>query len=267
MFHPAHRASTIRLAASLILFFAIGSAREAGAVSLAYEGFGYISAQPLPTMAGGVGWGAPWTGSFLMVDQPPTLSHPSALTSTGDALFNPAEGEAFRPFAAPLVNAVNDLWVSFQEESVALGSGALFDLQISSGTTSDITVSKDALGAITLNGLAAGSSAGIMSVDFFVLQLAQFGGGISVINLFVNPGLVLGAPNASFAIASGIFANQVYYISNPGQLLDEIRVGTKLGDVAAAAAPEPATFTMLAGALLVQFAARTRRLRRKGCAA
>jgi hypothetical protein len=249
-----------RLAVSLLFFLAIGLAREAAAVGLAYEGFQYVAAQPLPTMAGGFGW-APggWTGSLLMVDQPPTLSYPTALGSTGDALLNPEEGEAFRPFAALFNNMANDVWLSFQEETLAIGSGALLDLQLLGSAIPDIAVYKDAIGAITLNGIAAGFSAGIGSVDFFVLQLAQFSGGVSVVNLFVDPGAVLGPPSASFAIPTAIFANQIYYVSNPGQLLDEIRVGTTLGDVAAAV-PEPSTFAMLAGALLLQFAASARRL-------
>ena len=262
----ACRASTFRLAASLVLFFAIGPAREAAASPLVYEGFQYLPGQPLPTMAGGPGWGAGWTGSSLMVDQPPTLSYPTALPSTGDALLNPAVGEAFRPFAAPLNNAGSDLWLSFQEESLVAGSGAFVDLQISSSSVTDISLNKDGGGAISLNGIAAGSSTGVGNVDFFVLQLAQFSGGSTLVNLFVDPGSTLGLPSASFAIPSVVLANQFYYRSDAGQLLDEIRVGTTPFDVAAV--PEPSSFTMLAGALLLlPFAASIRRLLRKSSVA
>src|ERR1039457_6825369 len=131
----AHRASMYSLVGSLvILLFALGPARVATASPLAYEGFQYVAGQTLPTMAGPFGWAAgPWTGSGLMVDQPPTLSYPSALPSSGDALYNPSAGEAWRYFAAPYNNAGNDLWISFQEETPAAGSGAFVDILPVSG--------------------------------------------------------------------------------------------------------------------------------------
>ena len=71
----AHRASMYSFVGSLvILLCAIGPARVATASPLAYEGFQYVAGQTLPTMAGPFGWASgPWTGSGLMVDQPPTL--------------------------------------------------------------------------------------------------------------------------------------------------------------------------------------------------
>src|ERR1035441_2259111 len=126
----AHGASTDRLVGSLvILFFSIVLAREATAGPLAYEGFQYAPALPLPVMAGGFGWApGPWTGSSQMVDQPPTLSYPTALPSSGDALLNTAPGEAWRYFVAPFNNAVSDLWISFQEESTAAAPDAFVDI-------------------------------------------------------------------------------------------------------------------------------------------
>ena len=252
-------ASTRRLAAPLVFFLALGLAREATAIPLAYEGFNYLVNQPLPTMNGGTGW-APgfWTQiSGGMVDQPPTLSYPSALPSTGQALLTLGSGAASRPFAAPFSNAGSDLWFSF-EELTAIGAvpGALVDIRQPTAVLPDITVNKDSSGAITLNGLAAGFSAGVGSVDFFVLQLAQFTGGGTLVNLYVDPGAVLGLPSASVVIAGPAFqAAEFDYQSNAGQVLDEIRVGTTVSDIAAV--PEPATFTLLAGALLLlPFAAR-----------
>jgi hypothetical protein len=233
----------------------MGLAREAAASSLAYEGFQYLPGQPLPTMATGTGWGAGWTGSLQMVDQPPSLSYPWALPPMGDALLNPAPGEAFRPFIAPFNNSASDLWISFEEESLGAGSGSFVDLQLTGSAISDIAVNKDALGALTLNGAAAGLSAGPGNVDLFVLQLAQFGGGVTMVNLFVDPGPVLGAPSASFTVSSILHLNQFYFRTDPNQLLDEIRVGTTLQDVAATAVPEPSAFALLAFALL-PFAAR-----------
>ncbi|MFZ0829316.1 MAG: hypothetical protein WAO02_18040 [Verrucomicrobiia bacterium] len=252
-------ASTRHLAAPLVLFLALGLAREAAASSLAYEGFNYLVNQPLPTMNGGTGW-APgvWTQlSGGMVDQPPSLSYPSALPSSGDALMTLATGSASRSFAAPFSNAGSDLWFSF-EELTAIGAvpGALVDIRQPTAVLPDIAVNKDSSGAITLNGIAAGSSAGVGFVDFFVLQLVQFGGGNTLVNLYVDPGAVLGPPSASVMVAGPAFQAQEFdYQANAGQKLDEIRVGTTVSDIAAV--PEPATFTLLAGALLLlPFAAR-----------
>jgi hypothetical protein len=209
--------------------------------------------QPLPTMNGGTGW-APgfWTqNSGGMVDQGPTLSYPSALPSNGDALLTLATGAASRPFAAPFSNAGSDLWISFQELT-AIGAvpGALVDIRQPTAVLPDITVNKDSSGAITLNGLAAGFSAGVGSVDFFVLQLAQFSGGGTLVNLYVDPGAVLGPPSASVVIAGPAFQAQEFdYQSNAGQKLDEIRLGTAVSDIAAV--PEPSTFAMLGAAMLL----------------
>ena len=115
----------------IILMIALGLAREAAAIRFYDEGFQYFPGQTLPTMPGGIGW-APgtWKGSAQMVDQPPTLSYPFALPSSGDALYSPAPGEAFRSFGAPYNNAASDLWMSFQEETAFAGSGTF--VQISS---------------------------------------------------------------------------------------------------------------------------------------
>jgi hypothetical protein len=223
----------------VILLFAILPVRQAAASPLAYEGFQYVAGQTLPTMAGPYGWApGPWTGSSLMVDQPPTLSYPAALPSTGDALYNPAAGEAWRNFLVSWDNSLNDLWISFQEETPAAGSGAFVDILPVSGP--DIQVNKTGGGAITLNGLAAGSSAGVGNVDFFVLQFVRFSGGVTWVNLWLNPAPVLTAvPSASFPIPSVVQIQQFYYRTDPGQLLDEIRVGTTPQDVAAVTVGAP----------------------------
>ena len=240
VFHLAHRAAPYRLVGSLVILLrAIGPAREAVASLLAYEGFQYAPPLQLPFMAGGFGWAlGPWTGSSQMGDQPPTLSYPTALPSSGDALLNTAPGEAWRYFVASFNNAGNDLWISFQEESTAAAPGAFVDIVPSSGI--DIQVNKNGLGAITLNGVAAGFSAGVGNVDFFLLQLVQFSGGVTwVNNLWLNPGAGFGPPSASFPIPLVFQAHQFYYRSNLGEYLDEIRVGTTPQDVAAVTVGAP----------------------------
>jgi hypothetical protein len=232
---PMLRAKVARCQAVkfLIVLMAMVAAREASAGLLAYEGFQYVPGQPLPSMIGGIGWApGPWTGSSQMADQPPSLSYPTALPSTGDALVNPAPGEAWRYFAAPINNAGNDIWISFQQLSTTAAPGAFVDIIPLTGP--DIQVNKDGFGAITLNGLAAGLSSGFGNIDFFVVQIRRFGGGLSMVNLYLNPGVVLGPPNASFPIPLVVQANQFYYRSLMGEYLDEIRVGTTPQDVAAA---------------------------------
>jgi len=235
LFHLPHRAAPHRRPASLvILLLALASAREAAALPLAHEGFQYFPAQPLPTMVGGFGWApGPWTGSSQMVDTPPTLSYPSALPSSGDALFNPAAGEAWRYFGWPFNNAGNDLWFSFQQETAAPGSGAFVDILPLSG--GDIRVNKDAAGNITLNGVPAGISAGVGKVDFFLVQVVQFNGFLTVVNLYLDPGAALGPPSATFSTTMVFQANEFYFRTDPGQWLDEIWVGTTPQDVSEAA--------------------------------
>ena len=235
-FHMPHRASTYRAVGSLaILLFAIGPAREAAALPLVYEGFRYVPGKTLPTMSGGFGWAAgTWTGSGQMVDTPPTLSYPTGLPSAGDALLNPAAGEAFRNFWMPLNNAGSDLWISFQEETAAAAGGASVVIFPLSG--SDIQVDKNGLGAITLNGNAAGFSAGVGQVDFFLVQVAKFSGGVTVVNLYLNPGAVFGPPSATFSTTMVFLANEFYFRTDPLQWLDEIRVGTTSQDVSQASA-------------------------------
>jgi hypothetical protein len=246
---------------ALVFCLALGLAREAAAIPLAYEGFQYVANQPLPTMNGGTGW-APgfWTQlSGAMFDQPPSLSYPSALPSNGDALLTTVAGTASRSFAGPFSNAGSDLWFSF-EELTAIGAvpGALVDIRQPTAVLPDITVNKDSSGAITLNGIAAGLSAGVGFVDFFVVQVVQFSGGSSLVNLYLDPGAILGPPSASVVIAGPAFqAAEFDYQANAGQELDEIRVGTAVSDIAAV--PEPSTFTLLAGALLPLAFARVKR--------
>lgn len=252
---------TYPLATLIAILLVAGPAREAAAVPLAYEGFQYLPNQPLPTMGGGIGWAGPWIPlSGAMVDQPPSLNYPSAPPSTGDALMTLGTGAAFRPFAAPFNNASSDLWISFEElTSVGAVPGATVDIQPVAALP-NITVNKDAGGNVFLNGILAGPSVGVGFVDFFVLQLVQWNGADTLVNLYLDPGAILGPPSASIVLPGPMFQTmQFNYQANAGQLLDEIRMGTTVMDVAAV--PEPDTFTLLTGALLLLllFAARSGR--------
>jgi len=248
----AHSVAMFPLAASLAVLFAIGPARETAASILAYEGFNYVANQPLATMSGGFGWApGPWTQlSGGMVDQPPTLINPAALPPTGDSLLTQVAGAASRNFLAPLNNSGGDLWISFLDVNATGGlPGTFVDIQQTSAALPDIEVGKAVGNAITLNGLPAGSVTGL-GADLFILQLVQWSAAGTLVNLYVDPGLILGPPNASVLISGPAFqAQDFYYQSNPGQELDEIRVGTTVSDVSLV--PEPSAFTLFASALLL----------------
>jgi hypothetical protein len=260
MHHPS--ALIGRAIVCLTLLLLLAGSSTARAASLVYEGFQYLPGQTIPTMAGGTGWApGPWTGSAQMVDAPPTLQFPTALPPTGDSLLNPAPGEAFRSFVAPLTNAGNELWISFMQQSLAAGTGAFVSLDPSGGAGS-ITVTKDLGGAITLGagGLSApgGFSAGPGHTDFFVLGLSQFSG-TTTVDLFLNPGPALGPPTASLTLPAPFVLSRFYFRTDPNQELDEIRIGTSLVDVAAAV-PEPGTALLLGlGAVGVTWMRRHRR--------
>ena len=76
----------------------------------------------------------------------------------------------------------------------------------------DIQVNKAGGGAITLNGVAAGSSTGVGNVDFFVLQVSPFSGGVTWVNRYLNPGPVL-VPmpyrNSGIDLANGVLDRSV----------------------------------------------------------
>src|SRR5262249_13473702 len=80
-------------------------------------------------------------------------------------------------------------------------------------------------------------SAGVGSVDFFVLHLGQFNGLCSPFEVWLNPPAGLGPPDFVVCIPSPYSLDRFYYRSDPQQELDEIRVGTNPGDVAAGQSP------------------------------
>ena len=134
------------------------------------------------------------------------------------------------------------------ENSGAAGTGAFVSLDPSGGGgAGSITVSKDTGGAVTLGAGAllapGGISAGVGRTDFFVLRLSQFSG-TTTVDLFLDPGPALGPPSASLTVGAPFVLSQLYFRTDPSQLLDEIRIGTTPLDVAAAV-PEPATALLL----------------------
>ena len=97
-----------------------------------------------------------------------------------------------------------------------------------------------------------------------VRLLKAFGAEVIVTPTAVPPdhpdNYVMMAKRIAHDTPNAILANQFYFRTDPGQFLDEIRVGTTPLDVSAV--PEPSTFTMLAAALLL-FAGHTRRRLRR----
>src|SRR5678815_991124 len=142
-------------------------------------------------------------------------------------------------------NAGNDLWVSFMERSTAAGSGAFVSLDTAAAVPPTIVVNKDPAGVISLSvggpAIFAGLTAGVGAVDFFVVHLTQWNGLGTTVQLYLNPGPVLGLPSAAVFVPSGAAYNlsRFYYRSDPNQYLDEIRVGTMLPDVALSTSAGP----------------------------
>lgn len=220
-----------------------GSSGSALGVGIAYEGFLYAAGTPLPVMGGCCGWAAPWVGSGMMIAAPPTLSYPVALPSAGNALQNTAIGEGWRVLPGGVTNFGGDLWVSFMEQSPAVGGSALVSLDPSGAGFGTLHINKNALGAVTASAggpaVGVGMSRGPGLTDFFVVRLRQFGGGFTIIDIYLNPAIALTAalPNVSLAAPMPFALGRFYYRSDMGQWLDEIRIGTMPGDVAAAIAP------------------------------
>ncbi len=209
-----------------------------GAV-IAVEQFVYPVGTPMPAMGGCCGWSAPWVGSNLITANPPTMAYPLALPSAGIAAFNPAAGEGWRTLPGGVTNFGNDLWVSWMEKSAVAGSGAFVSLDPPGAGFGTLQVFKDAAGNVfaSLGGGAVpvGPSSGVASVDFFVARIRQFSGGTTVVDLYLNPTAVLPIAPVSVTLVSPLpFAlARYYYRSDGGQWLDEIRIGTLPGDVAA----------------------------------
>jgi hypothetical protein len=220
-------------------------AGRAGAIGLAYEGFDYPIGSPLPGLAGGSGWGAPWIGSANMTAIPPTLQHPLGLPSTGIKMNNPTVGEAFRPFAGSgITNTTDDLWISFMQQRAAAGATNFVNLDPLGAPTPNIAINTDGGGTITMSigggvPLFAGVTAGTGITDLIVLHMTTFTGNTTV-EMYVDSNL----PGVSVVIPTSVSFGQFYFRTDPGVDMDEIRVGTTRAD----AVPAPAGAALLVGA-------------------
>ena len=220
----------------------VGLSAMACAAPIAYEGFAYAPGTPLPAMGGCCGWSAPWIGSGAMVAAAPTLAYPLALPSTGNALHNTQVGEAWRTLPPGLAtNFGNDLWISWMEMTGAAAGGAFVSLDPVGAGFGTLQINKDAGGLITASVggpiVNVGLSKGPGSVDFLVVHLKEFTGS-TVVDVYLNPTapLAVVAPSVTLFTATPYSLGRYYYRSDAGQWLDEIRIGTMPGDVAAGAA-------------------------------
>lgn len=221
------------------------SAKPAHAALIVYEGFVYPPGTPLPAMAGGLGWQpGPWTGSNLMIASNGSLWAPMAQPSQGVALRNTAPGECFRNFAAVLDNTVNDIWLSVMEKSMAAGTSA--DLMVIAPSGAPMLELVKQAGSYRLAVAGAltpwiAPSNGPGQVDFFVAHLFVFNGVVTNYQIWLNPTapVTTSAPSFVGSVTAPIVLDTVYYRSDPGEVLDEIRIGTLPTDVAAAHAPCP----------------------------
>ncbi len=223
------------------------------AAPLVYEGFQYPAGSALPGLAGGMGWCGPWIGSAQMTVQPPSLSHPNAKPSMGRALFNPAVGEAFRPLymaglvCVPLQNAITpDIWVSWLSQPG--GGNAVYALQ-GFGNGSQVLVDRGSAGpgVVSLYTQAAGASTPLVSgpvsggagtTDLYVLRIRKVAG-LQQVELWLNPtqcppvATPLTYLVSTLPAAGSLEMTEFYFRTDPGDWLDEIRIGESCGEVMA----------------------------------
>ena len=212
----------------------------AGAAPIASEQFLYPAGTPLPLMGGCCGWAAPWVGSTFISAMGPTLAYPLALPSAGNAVFNPAVGEGWRVLPGGVTNFGNDLWISWMEKTSIAGGTEFVSLDPPGAGFGTLHVFKDAIGNVVASAggpvVALGPSNGVGAVDFFVVRLKRFSGGSTVVDLYLNPvvSVTTALPSATLAVPLPFALARYYFRSDAGQWLDEIRIGTRPGDVAMA---------------------------------
>jgi hypothetical protein len=242
--HPrnfAGRSSLCALAASVAM------TAGASAAGIAVEQFIYPSGVPLPGHNGPSGWAGPWVGSSLMlITTPPPTGYPVLmLPPAGNAVQNTAVGECWRPLSAggPVTNLATDVWVSWVEMSSAGGGGALVSLD-PSGAGLSLYVNKDTLGNVVMTSgplsTPALTSNGPGMWDLFVLRIAEYSGGLTTLQLWLNPTAPLTTILPASLVVPGSFSiGRYYWRSDAGQWLDEIRFGTAPTDVAAGQGSPP----------------------------
>jgi PEP-CTERM motif len=239
-------------------------AGTAWAGTLAYDGFAYAPGI-LPGNNGGQGFLSPWAGDPNVIVQPPGLSHPLGLPSTG--LEIGGSFTDFRQLAAPLNQS--EFWASFEINSNPGNDEVWLGLDPAGGTSIPFIAFGRRLDTYFIqnagNSAATGGVASPPGVtDLLVARFMQVGA-FTEVDLWVNTNNFLGLPLVSTTVPIVPY-NWVNIQVQPGLFADEIRIGTSADFVAAAGAavPEPGTWVQLLIGLLGLGWALQRRTRRPG---
>jgi len=291
---------SFRVSARLLLTTAIGvvgGVRSAQADLVAYDSFSGQAGQALAGMNGGTGFSDAWhVGNFgpdssqNYVVQGSSLEGGTAPSQGGRvaALAQYTLGSGLtRDLSTPIGQAGTTAYISVLMRADGTlnegSSGGFFGMTLNASTTTpnlsqDLFIGKPSGSNFAIedrggnNSHASATAAAIGASNLLVVRADFAASGPDKFTLYVNPTATsmgpavvkqdsfLGSINSLSIFATGAFS------------LDEIRVGSTLGDVlpipAGTTVPEPASIVMLAlGGLGAAAAARIRRSRRRAIAA
>lgn len=289
-----HFSARLLLTASIGI---VGGAQAVRADMLAYDSFSGQAGQTLAGMSGGTGFSDAWHAGNFGPDasssyevQADSLSGGTAPSLGGRlaALAQYTFGSGMtRDLSTPIGQAGTTAYISVllrADGTLNEGiSGGYFGLTLNGSTTTpslsqDLFIGKPTGSNFAIedrggaNSHSSATAAAIGASNLLVVRADFAASGADKFTLYVNPTVIdmgpavvkqdsfLGSINSLSIFASGAFS------------LDEVRVGTKLGDVlpspAGTTVPEPASVLMLAlGGLGAAATARVRRSRRRAIVA
>lgn len=207
-------------------------ATTAAAASLAYEGFDYPVASPLAGLNGGSGFALPWAADPGVIVQATGLADPIALPSTGLSI-----GGGFNA-ARQLTNSLNEpeYWASFLIQAKPGNDQVYFGFDVIPTSTPLVSFGRILntyfLRPVGSSGIQAGVASPAGVTDLLVARFTISGGftfvevWVNTLNFALPPLLSLPVPTVAYTWVN----MQV----QPGFLADEVRIGTKPGDVSAA---------------------------------
>ncbi len=215
----------------------------AGAASMIYEGFNYpTGVVPFGSMTGGNGWSGSFTGYFNNAGAGAPITagsyvNPNSPPATGNALgINSSSFETHslgRDFAQSLPTD-RDVWMSMVFKVSDLASQGSFMLSPAGGGT-----------AVGLEFYVAGfrlnNGSGTTMIQswkghqtqpnfYFLMRLGPSTGSERPLELWINPGPVMGTPDIS-TMSDTIIAEHLGMTFSAGVAVDEIRIDSNLANV------------------------------------
>jgi hypothetical protein len=224
--------------AVVVAAFVVLCARTASAAPVAYEGFVYAPG-PLPGNNGGLGFAPPWAGDVgVTVQGGGSLMHPLALPSSGLLIggqFN-VNRQLIGPIGPPI------FWTSFLVQAAPGNDQVWLGLDSAPTQFPFITFGRrlsnyfiQNLNNAPLN-VCCGSAAGV--TDLLITRITRSGVS-TLVDLWINTNPDVTPPTLSAVLPPAPPLQVVNMQVETGWLADEVRIGTNLQDVAAAAASVP----------------------------